>query len=354
MKSVSGAVVYRTVRSRGFLAGAAILACVVTAVAADKADVSKLSAPSQAITVSARPISFASAQPEKRDFGALTFVGGMVLSSPSEYFGGYSGLALDAKGERFLTVSDSGSWLSGKLDYKDGVPSGISDARIGPIPARDGNPLKKGERDVEAIVGFKPGVIEGRHYISFERRHRIEEYSFQKGEMSKPLGTRPIPAQIKKMRANGGVEAFTILRGGPLAGAMIVFSEKLLTDDGRHTGALVTGGKSQPLFMKRHAEFDITDMQGLSDGSLVVLERSFNPALLRVGTRLRLIKAADVKPGATLDGDLLLEAGPGNEIDNFEGLAVSENDKRETVLTIISDDNFNFLQRTLLMQFKLK
>jgi hypothetical protein len=346
--------VYRTVRSRWFLAGAAVLACVVTAVAADKADVSKLSSPSQAITVSARPISFASAQPEKRDFGALTFLGGLVLSSSSEYFGGYSGLVLDAKGERFLTISDSGSWLSGKLDYKAGAPSGVSDARIGPIPARDGKPLKRGERDAEAIVGLKPDAVEGRFYISFERRHRIEEYAFQKGAMSKPLGTRPLPDQLRKMRSNGGLEAFTILRGGPQAGAMVVFSEKLLAADGRHTGALVKGGKSQPLFMKRHGEFDITDMQGLSDGSLVVLERSFNPVLLRVGTRLRLIRAADVKPGATLDGDLLLEAGPGNEIDNFEGLAVTENDKRETVLTILSDDNFSFLQRTLLMQFKLK
>jgi hypothetical protein len=346
------AAVRRTVRSRGFLAGAAVLACVVTAVAADKADISDLSP--QAITVSARPISFASAEPEKRDFGALTFLGGLVLSSSSEYFGGYSGLVLDAKGERFLTISDSGSWLSGKLDTKGGAPSGISEARIGPIRARDGKPLKRGERDAEAMVGLKPGAVEGRYFISFERRHRIEEYAFEKGEMSKPLGARPLPDQLRKMRSNGGLEAFTVLRGGPQAGAMIVFAEKLLTDDGRHTGALAKGGKSQPVFMKRHGEFDITDMQSLSDGSLVVLERSFNPALLRVGARLRLIRAADVKPGATLDGELLLEAGPGNEIDNFEGLAVTETDKRETIITILSDDNFSFLQRTLLMQFKLK
>jgi hypothetical protein len=347
------AAVKRTVRSRGFLAGAAVLACVVTAaLAADKADVSDLTP--QDITVSARPISFASAQPEKRDFGALTFIGGLVLSSTSSYFGGYSGLALDAKGERLLTISDSGSWLSGKLDYKDGVPSGISDARIGPIPAKNGKPLKKGERDVESIVALKVGGIEGRYLLGFERRHRIEEYAFEKGEMRGPLGKRAIPDQLKGMKSNGGLEDLTILRGGPYAGAMVTFSEKMLTDDGRHTGALVKDGKSQSLFMKRYEEFDITDMQSTSDGSLVVLERSFNPALLRVGTRMRLIKAADVKPGATLDGQLLLEAGPGLEIDNFEGLAITENDKREIVLTIISDDNFNFIQRTLLMQFKIK
>jgi hypothetical protein len=49
-----------------------------------------------------------------------------------------------------------------------------------------------------------------------------------------------------------------------------------------------------------------------------------------------------------------MDAGSALEIDNFEGLAVHENQDGESVLTLISDDNFSFIQRTLLMQFKLK
>lgn len=345
-------VVRRTLRGRRFLVGAAIVAaCVATAIAAEKIDITNLTP--QDVTVSARPIGFDSARPDKRDFGPLTFVGELILSSTSEYFGGYSALAMDTKGERFLAISDSGSWLSGKLDTKDGAPSGVSNARIGPILAKDGHPLARRDRDAEGLVALAPGAIEGRYLLTFEGKHRIEEYAFDKGEMRGPLARRPLPDQLKAMGSNSGMEDIAILRGGPYAGAMVTFAERLLTD-GRHTGALVKDGKSSPLFMKRYGEFDVTDMQSLKDGSLMVLERSFNPALMRVGTRLRLIKAADVKPGATLDGTLLLEGGPGQEIDNFEGLAVTENDKRETVITIISDDNFNFLQRTLLLQFKLK
>jgi hypothetical protein len=346
------AAVRKAVRSRGFLAGAAVVACVVTVMAAEKADISDLA--SQDITVTARPVSFATGQPDKRDFGPLIFIGGLSLSSTSDYFGGYSGLAMDAKGERFLTISDSGSWLSGKLDYKGGAPAAVTEARIGPITGKDGKPLKRGERDAEGVVALKPGAVDGRYFISFERRSRIEEYSFEKGEMRGPVGRRPLPEPLKKMRSNSGLEGIAVLRGGPYAGAIVTFSERLLTDDGRHTGALLKDGKSQPLFMKRYAEFDITDMQSLSNGNLVVLERSFNPALLRVGARLRLIKAADIKPGATLDGDMLLEAGPGYEVDNFEALALTENATGETVLTLLSDDNFNFLQRTLLLQFKIR
>ena len=40
-------------------------------------------------------------------------------------------------------------------------------------------------------------------------------------------------------------------------------------------------------------------------------------------------------------------------IDNMEGIAVHKSRNNETIVTLISDDNFNFFQRTLLMQFKL-
>ena len=42
------------------------------------------------------------------------------------------------------------------------------------------------------------------------------------------------------------------------------------------------------------------------------------------------------------------------EIDNMEGLAVHRSPRSDTVLTLISDDNFSsFLQRTILLQFTL-
>jgi hypothetical protein len=54
-----------------------------------------------------------------------------------------------------------------------------------------------------------------------------------------------------------------------------------------------------------------------------------------------------------VDGPVLLEADLGYEIDNMEGLSVHRNAGGETVLTLISDDNFLPFQRTLLLQFTL-
>jgi len=41
------------------------------------------------------------------------------------------------------------------------------------------------------------------------------------------------------------------------------------------------------------------------------------------------------------------------QIDNMEGIAVHRTAVGETILTIASDDNFSFLQRSLLLQFAL-
>ena len=70
--------------------------------------------------------------------------------------------------------------------------------------------------------------------------------------------------------------------------------------------------------------------------------------------RIRHIAARDLKPGAVLSGDILIEADMDYEIDNMEGLAAHLDEKKRTVLTLISDDNFNsFLQRTILLQFEV-
>ena len=62
---------------------------------------------------------------------------------------------------------------------------------------------------------------------------------------------------------------------------------------------------------------------------------------------------ASIKPGALVDGTELFFADMGYQIDNMEGLSVHRDAAGALVLTIISDDNFSPLQRTLLLQFSL-
>jgi hypothetical protein len=83
-----------------------------------------------------------------------------------------------------------------------------------------------------------------------------------------------------------------------------------------------------------------------------VLERKFSWTG-GLAVRLRRVALAEIKPDALVDGSVLFEADLGYELDNMEGLSVHRTAAGDIVLTLISDDNFSFLQRTLLLQFTL-
>jgi hypothetical protein len=69
--------------------------------------------------------------------------------------------------------------------------------------------------------------------------------------------------------------------------------------------------------------------------------------------RIRRLPLASLKEGALVDGRSMIEADLAYQIDNMEGIAVHRTAGGETILTIVSDDNFSFLQRSLLLQFAL-
>ena len=50
---------------------------------------------------------------------------------------------------------------------------------------------------------------------------------------------------------------------------------------------------------------------------------------------------------------MLIEADLAFQIDNMEGIGIHRNAQGETILTLVSDDNFSVLQRNLLLQFRL-
>ena len=102
----------------------------------------------------------------------------------------------------------------------------------------------------------------------------------------------------------------------------------------------------------RHDDFDVSSARFLPNGDLLLLERRFRPPF-GIALRLRRIPGPTIAVGATLDGPYLLDAGMTSPIDNMEGLAVSVDSAGRTILTLVSDGNFNVLQRTLILQFAL-
>jgi hypothetical protein len=292
--------------------------------------------------------------PQRTDFGRLQWRGGLVLTSPSSHFGGYSGLTIDSDGRRFAAVSDAGTWLTGEIVYSGNRVAGVRSTRQGALQSVDKkNLVRARDRDAEGLTFADGNFEKGTVLISFEGNDRIGRFGIDANGITAPAGYMSLPAEIKKVKSFDGLETVAVLRGGPMKGSVIAFAERLLPKDKHHAGWIWIGGQPRRLSLADIGGFDITDATGLPDGGLVVLERRFrwNEG---VKMRLRLVKAGELKPDAVIAGEVLLEADLNQEIDNMEGLAAHAGANGEIVLTLISDDNFNeFLQRTVLLQFAL-
>jgi hypothetical protein len=154
------------------------------------------------------------------------------------------------------------------------------------------------------------------------------------------------------MSGNRGVEALALIGAGRMKGTVVAFSERLSDGGGNLKGWLIGGPSPGAIALKPIAGFDITDMAPLPDGGLVLLERRFRYSE-GIKMRIRRIAAGEVRPGAVIEGEVLLTADDRYNIDNMECIAAHRSPSGETILTLMSDDNFSPLQRTLLMQFAL-
>ena len=124
------------------------------------------------------------------------------------------------------------------------------------------------------------------------------------------------------MSSNRGLEAMTVLAGGPHKGSVIAICERFPDAAGHHVGWIWTQGDPKRFSFERPGEFDVTDCASLQDGTLLVLERRFKWTE-GVKMQLRRFAAKDITPGNRAGaGEILITADMSSEIDNMEGLAV--------------------------------
>jgi hypothetical protein len=285
----------------------------------------------------------------RKRFGALEFRGGRVLDSPTKDFGGLSGLRVAADGQHFVAVTDKGQWLRARIVYRGTVPIAITDAEMAPILGPDGRPLRRrGWYDTEALAGDGDTI-----YVGIERVHRIVRFDFGKDGLLSRGTPVPVPPAFRTLPNNASIECLAMApQGGPLGGTLIAVSERGLDANGNILGFLVGGATRGSFSLKRIDDFDVSDCAVSPAGRLLILERRFTWTS-GIAMRIRSVPLAAIKPNATIDGTELISVDMGYQIDNMEGLSVHRTPNGATVLTIVSDDNFSPLQRTLLLQFTL-
>jgi len=300
-----------------------------------------VSAMAEPLEITATPVPLYADNPDRVTVGALTYKGGLALSARNSRFGGFSGLGVSADGARMVSVSDQGMSLSANLSYDgNGNLNGITNTDIGALADLNGEGLV-GKRwsDAEAM---SPGV-EGEIIVAFERDHRLWRYD--PGALN-ARALRP-PDELSGLSGNAGIEALTLLNDGRL----FAIAEGATDEDGSVAWVSNPGGWDVLIYLAGNG-FRPTGAATLPNGDVLVLERFYTP---RAGVRIRIkrVNQHAIFAGAEVTGEIIADLRPPMSIDNFEGIDVRQGPGGETLVYLISDDNFNDDQRTLLLMFAL-
>lgn len=262
----------------------------------------------------------------------VRFAGGVqLIAAPASTLHGLSDLKLTGDGG-FLAVSDSGDLVRGRLTLdKAGRLAGLDELRVRRLTAADGSPIAdKAEGDAEGLALIGDGEV----LVSFEHDHRIWSYGPLEAMRARPEA-RPHPAA--DFPANEGMEALAAAPGGwrvggegggvwdcSLAGCRVVVEATAPTDSWRLTGLERDPG---------------------GEGWFAV-QRSWRPPF-DVRVRVRRMDA-----DGTL-GPVLVELKLPGLTDNFEGVA-AEARGGGVRLYLLSDDNANPAQKTLMLAFDVR
>ena len=285
------------------------------------------------IALSADPVALNPDDVSLSRVGHFTYSGGLnITSKATSRLHGLSDLRVMPSGALYAE-SDEGGFFSARLvrDPKGRLVS-LKDGELTALIGVDGKPLpSKQESDAEGLA-----ILEnGDRLISFERHHRILLYPAQGGS------PHEVPSPQANFPNNGGMEG---LAANPAKGpdAYMVGGEV----SGETWNCTLSKGCEPGRVISKPDDFKLVALAPLPGSRLAYLLRAWDPIR---GSRISLVIAAE--DGGVIDQ---LDLQPPLTVDNFEGLAALPGKDGAVRFYLISDDNFEPSQRTLLLAFDWK
>jgi len=285
------------------------------------------------VAIQAQAVLLSPRDPTQTRIGDFVYAGGLALtSSETARLHGLSDLRILA-GDQLVAISDEGDLLEAHLRRdKAGRLVGLDGARLTVLDDLDGKPLQgKAEADSEGLAV----LADGDRLVSFERHDRVWRYPAAGGAALEA----PFPAA--EFPPNEGMEA---LAAYPASGpdAYLVGGEA----SGQTWICHVVGGCVEWEKIDKPAAFGLVSAAPMpAGGGVAYLLRAWDPLQ---GVRIKLLIRRD---GAEI---ARMEMAAPYTIDNFEGLDAVANPDGSVRFYLISDDNFQAIQRTLLVAFDWK
>jgi hypothetical protein len=300
------------------------------------------------VAISAQAVPLQEGNVQIQRVGAWHYLGGLALRSDDRHFGGLSALRITDQNFA-LALSDQGDWIGFGLVEKQGRLVGVRAGVRVPVLDRFGNMGEKPERDAEALE-LDPSVNEV--WIALERRNQIWRYAgfnpTDPKSWGRPAAQEIALPQMRTWPVNGGAEAFVKLEDG----RFLIFSEQAAGAQPGTLQALVVdaalGQVRHVLSYKPPQGFAPTDAVRVGS-DVLVLNRRFSLSQ-GVSVAITSVSLAGLEQQQLLTGVEEMRLSPPFSVDNFEGISVVEQDGKRFVY-IVSDDNFQRLQRTLLFKF---
>ncbi|WP_353473589.1 esterase-like activity of phytase family protein [Salipiger sp. H15] len=264
----------------------------------------------------------------------VRYVGTYTWSNSHDRFGGFSGLEVSDDGQQFTAISDRGSIVMGSFEREDSRITGLESTPVEKLLDETGSRI---DPEIDDAEGLAIGP-DGRLYVSFEgppRIHASERYDL-------PATVLPRGPFYRSLEGNSGMEALAI----DAQGRLLTLPER----SGRLTRPfpvwrLEDGNWSHVFDLPRRGGFLAVGADIGPDGRFYLLEREFTGYAFR--SRVRRF---DITDDRISNEQTLFESRP-LQHDNLEGIAVWRSSPGRLRLTMISDDNFKFFQKTQFVEY---
>lgn len=336
------------------IAGTTITAALIAGALALRPDHALAVPPPTPVAITTTPLPLNRDDPAQDSIGKLKFLGAVQMRSTNADFGAVSALRAGKPtrdGIGLIGVTDTGHWITLDTIERDGRLVGVGDVQMVAIRGADGAAAhSKADGDAEALE-WNPAT--GAATIAYEQDHRLAHFTGI--DPGNPATLTATPTRIERLTPmtgwplNGGGEAMAELPGG----ARIVISERRERPDGSHVALLTQNGATREIAIAGVPDHSPTDAVALDATRILVLHRRFD--MMGQGAAISLVDLAPAlnAPAAEpLPATLLARWRAPETLDNMEGLAIRRDGER-VFLYVVSDDNLNSLQRSLLMKFEL-
>ncbi len=257
-------------------------------------------------------------------------------------FSEISGLAYDKSRNLLYMISDEGILYKFKANFSS------RDFKLTPLEStyfkrRNGKPLKRWKRDTEGIALDNLNRV----YVSREGKPRVTLFN-KDGVKIKNL---KLPKALKNAKLRSKNKSLESLAFHPKYGLITALEWPPKGRPLRFQTIYSLKGKKWHFKMEDYKKNGISDIEVMDDGNILVLERAYNGFFGKFVVTLKKVYINSCKskfcPSEVL---LKIDSAKGWHVENFEGLTRVGKNR----YLIVSDDNNNFFQQTILLYVEIK